>query len=68
MAHKEYFPNHRVHEIIPEGRKGRERQEILSGFTMSLLKQLNTKRICLDCGEVDHNVMDPQHEMGLLQQ
>lgn len=35
---------------------------------MSLLKQLNTKRICLDCGEVDHNVMDPQHEMGLLQQ
>lgn len=25
MAHKEYFPNHRVHEIIPEGRKGKER-------------------------------------------
>lgn len=27
---------------------------------MSLSKDLNTKRICLDYGELDHNIVDPQ--------
>lgn len=50
----------------------REKDEklIQSGFTMSLSQELNTQRICLNCGELFplHNVLDPHCEMGLLQQ
>lgn len=37
-------------------------------FKVDLLlsKELNAKRICLGFGELDHYVVDPQHEMGQL--
>lgn len=53
--------------IFEKRRKKGKLEAIQSGFIMSLSKELNAKRIFFNYGELDH-VLDPQHEMGLVQQ